>query len=98
MAANPQSHPRRVITSFMLRFIREADETQAEAPLQASTQTETIALPDPPEIRLVESDLAGRTATTSTWRGVVKHIQSGAEQHFSSLAEAENFIKKYIED
>ncbi len=96
MAANPQNHPRRVITSFMLRFIREAEEITAEVSMQTSTQTQTLAPPDPPEITPVESDPTGRAA--GTWRGVVKHIQSGAEQHFSSMAEAENFIKKYIED
>jgi hypothetical protein len=30
MAANPQNHPRRVITSFMLRFVREAEENPVE--------------------------------------------------------------------
>ena len=86
MAANPQNHPRRVITSFMLRFVREAEEPPVEIavpPLPAETD-----LPDP--------DLLGRVGPN--WRGVVKHIQSGAEQHFSTMAEAENFIKKYIED
>lgn len=108
MAANPQNHHRRVITSFMLRFIREAEEIPAEGPAQTTVQipgqvsTQTPVSPQSPvlsvapEIPPVENDPAGRTA--SNWRGVVKHIQSGAEQHFSSLAEAENFIKKYIED
>ena len=116
MAAKPQNHHRRVITSFMLRFIREAEEIPAEGPIQgpaqgpvqtpvqipgqAATQPpvppQSPVLPVPPEIPPVENDPAGRAA--SNWRGVVKHIQSGAEQHFSSLAEAENFIKKYIED
>ena len=91
----------------MLRFIREAEEIPAEAPVQTPAQAslqasiqmppvQPLASPAPPEILPVESDLTGRT--TSNWRGVVTHIQSGAEQHFSSLAEAENFIKKYIED
>lgn len=86
MAANPQNHPRRVITSFMLRFVREAEESPVE----------TIVPPLPAEIDRLDPDLAGRPG--SNWRGVVKHIQSGAEQHFSTMAEAENFIKKYIED
>ena len=86
MAANPQNHPRRVITSFMLRFVREADESPAE----------TIIPPLPAEIGPLGPDLVGRPG--SNWRGVVKHIQSGAEQHFTTMAEAENFIKKYIED
>ncbi len=86
MAANPQNHPRRVITSFMLRFVREAEETPVEI----------VVPPLPSEIGQLEPDLAGRAG--ASWRGVVKHIQSGAEQHFSTMAEAENFIKKYIED
>jgi hypothetical protein len=86
MAANPQNPPRRVITSFMLRFVREAEESPVEI----------VIPPLPAELDQDAPDSGGRTGTT--WRGVVKHIQSGAEQHFSTMAEAENFIKKYIED
>ncbi|MDB5081782.1 MAG: hypothetical protein JWP00_3706 [Chloroflexi bacterium] len=84
MAANPQNNSRRVITSFMLRFVREADDTPV-----------TLIVPPTPD-EPVDPELASRNG--AAWRGVVKHIQSGAEQHFSTMAEAENFMKKYIED
>lgn len=74
MAANQQRQNRRVITSFMLRFVREAEELPGDE----------AEIEEPPG--------------GSKWRGVVKHIQSGAEQHFSTLAEAESFIKKYIDE
>ncbi|HEX2914573.1 MAG TPA: hypothetical protein VH186_27475 [Chloroflexia bacterium] len=86
MAANQQRQHRRVITSFMLRFIHEAEVSEAEInPEIAPEETES-------------DGLAPGESLASSWRGVVKHIQSGAEQHFTTLAEAETFIKKYIED
>lgn len=84
MAANPQNYPRRVITSFTLRFMREAEEFPVEI----------VVPPLPAEMVPLEPDLAGRTG--AAWRGVVKHIQSGAEQPFSSMTEAENFIKNTL--
>lgn len=82
MAAERQKQTRRVITSFMLRFVHEAEVGENELEEPDETETDWIT----PEV--------GRSAS---WRGVVKHIQSGAEHHFTSLAEAESFIKKYIE-
>ncbi|NWJ45633.1 MAG: hypothetical protein HXX08_07120 [Chloroflexi bacterium] len=32
----------------------------------------------------------------SAWRGIIKHIQSGEEHHFTTLDDAESFIKKFI--
>ena len=80
MATNQQN--RKVITSFMLRFVREAkiDEDISD-------------LPDIPE----ENPRLNEDNSAPAWRGVIKHIQSGAEQHFTTLAEAESFMKKYIE-
>jgi hypothetical protein len=80
MATNQQN--RKVITSFMLRFVREAKINE-----------DIPDLPGIPE----ETSLSNEEDTTSAWRGVIKHIQSGAEQHFTTLAEAESFMKKYIE-
>ena len=83
MATERPKQNRRVITSFMLRFVYEEEETGAEltpALLEASP----------------ESD--GEDGDNTSWRGVVKHIQSGAEHHFTTFAEAEAFIKKYIKE
>lgn len=80
MATNQQN--RKVITSFMLRFVREA-KLDEEIPDSLDTSEET-------------PHTNGDNAA-APWRGVIKHIQSGAEQHFTTLAEAESFMKKYIE-
>jgi hypothetical protein len=86
MTANRRNQNRLVITSFMLRFVREADEAEEilESPASVS---ET-------EHELEDTQLNKKPG----WRGVVKHIQSGEEHHFSTLLEAETFIRKYIED
>ncbi len=76
MAANQQN--RKVITSFMLRFVRE---TEVEVENSGTYVTAAPSGANPPG-----------------WRGVIKHIQSGAEQHFTTLVEAETFMKKYIEE
>lgn len=80
MAANQQH--RKVITSFMLRFVSEAKIDED--------------IPGLPGISS-ETPLPEENNSASNWRGVIKHIQSGAEQHFTTLAEAESFMKKYIE-
>ncbi len=77
MATNQSKQNRRVITSFMLRFVRE---TEAAPELSDLTPA-----PGPVE------------SPPDAWRGVVKHIQSGAEQHFTSMEEAQSFINKYIQ-
>jgi acyl-CoA thioesterase len=86
MTANRRNQNRMVITSFMLRFVRETDEAE-----------EILEQPDSipePEIEAEDNHLNKKPG----WRGVVKHIQSGEEHHFSTLLEAETFIRKYIED
>jgi hypothetical protein len=78
MSTNPRRQNRLVISSFMLRFVHEAE-------------TEPLA----EELEAVIEEQQEETVPVS-WRGVVKHIQSGEEHHFTTLAEAESFIKKYI--
>jgi hypothetical protein len=77
MSANRQKPNRKVIVSFMLRFVGETED-------------------DAPELALAEPAQNGE-ALSGSWRGVVKHIQSGAEHHFTTLAEAEDFMLKYLE-
>ncbi len=73
------THKRREIVSFMLRFVREAEEELLLTPATAEQATPA-------------------SNQAQSWRGVVKHIQSGTEHHFTTLDEAESFIKKFIEN
>ncbi len=82
MAANQPT--RKLITSFMLRFVREAEAEEVNSALADEAGA---------NIATIELDLKAAPG----WRGVIKHIQSGAEQHFTTLDEAESFMKKYIE-
>jgi hypothetical protein len=83
MAGERQKQSRRIITSFMLRFVQEAEDGDEEG-------LPELDRPEQIEPAAENNRLAG-------WRGVIKHIQSGAEHHFTTLSEAENFIKSYIE-
>ena len=83
MATERPKQNRRVITSFMLRFVYEEEEIAGEL---------TLALPE------ASTETTGEDEDNPGWRGVVKHIQSGAEHHFTTFAEAEAFIKKYIKE
>ncbi len=85
MATERQKQTRRVVTSFMLRFVYEA-EVDPELPDESAEPEE-----NQPGLNVDENSTGG-------WRGVVKHIQSGAEHHFMTLAEAEAFIKRYIKE
>jgi hypothetical protein len=38
------------------------------------------------------------SVNNSEWRGLIQHIQSGAEGHFTSFAEVQAFIQKFIEN
>ena len=40
-------------------------------------------------------DEAGR-ATSSPWRGVIRHVQSNEERHFSRWADAVAFISQFV--
>lgn len=71
---------RKIITSFMLRFVYEEE---------AGSELSPTPVPIP-------GDGTPEDESNPGWRGVVKHIQSGAEHHFTSFAEAEAFIKKYV--
>ena len=82
MAEDHNTKRRRVVTSFMLRFVYEAETAEAGP-------GEEVLTPYP------AADSAGSGPTTA-WRGVVKHIQSGAEYNFSRMADAEAFIMKHI--
>ncbi len=82
MADELPKKTRRVVTSFMLRFIYEAEATEADFDRMNLT----------PALEEASAGLAAGTA----WRGVVQHIQSGTEYNFSKLAEAEAFIMKHI--
>lgn len=66
---------RRVVTSFVVRFVSESGqiELEPETPLQPE-QDERL----------------------NGWRGVIQHIQTGSELHFSRLEEAEAFMLKHL--
>lgn len=61
---------RRVVNSFMVRFVNEAIEKKI-----ASEADERL----------------------DGWRGVIQHIQTGAEFHFNRFEEAEAFMMKYLQ-